>query len=119
MIKNSIVFTLKTILLTIWLTILFVVGSSVMGPPVDAGAMSAADQSFSGIALLVVSLVDTLILSYLVLKSRLHGWRLMLVVFAVYYGVKVAISQLETWYFMRNITPETLRGIITMYIPSA
>jgi hypothetical protein len=119
MLKQSLAFIAKTILLTIWLTILFMVGSGVMGPPVDEVAMSATDQSFAGIALLVVSLVDVLILSYLILKSRLHGWRLMLVVLAVYYGVKVAISQLEAWYFMANVTPEMLRGIITMYIPSA
>jgi hypothetical protein len=119
MLKKSIFFMLKTVILTIWLTILFMVGSSTMGPALEGAKLTPAEESFAGIALLVVSLVDTLILAYLILRSRLHGWRLMLVVLAAYYGVKIVISQLESWYFMLNITPDTLRGIFLMYVPSA
>lgn len=119
MFKKSIFFVLKTILLTIWLTVLFTVGSGAMGPAVSADAMTPAEQSSAGTALLIVSLVDTLILAWLILRSRLHGWRLMLVVMAAYYGVKIVLSQLETWYFMANVSPDMLRGIVMMYIPSA
>jgi hypothetical protein len=119
MFKNSIVFVLKTIVLTIWLAILFMVGSSTMGPAVAGASLTPEEQNFAGIALIVISLVDTLILAYLILRSRLYGWQLMLVTLAAYYGVKVVISQIETWFFMTNVTPDTLRGIFLMYVPSA
>jgi len=119
MFKKSIFFVLKTILLTIWLTVLFMVGSGLMAPSVEGMQLSPEEQNFAGIAVLIVSLVDTLILAWLILRSRLHGWRLMLAVMAAYYGVKVVISQPEAWYFMRNVTPDMLRGIILMYVPSA
>jgi hypothetical protein len=90
-----------------------------MGSSLAASSLTPDQQSFAGIALVVVSLVDTLILAYLILRSRLYGWRLMLLVLAAYYGVKIVLSQMETWYFMTNVSPEMLREIVVMYIPAA
>ena len=112
MFRKSIFFVLKTILLTIWLTVLFMVGSGLMGPSAEGMQLSPEEQNFAGIALIIVSLIDTLILAWLILRSRLHGWRLMLVVMAAYYGVKIVISQLESWYFMSNITPDMLTPLL-------
>jgi len=119
MFKKVSLFILKTLLLTAWLTVVWMIGSSTLGPREVGAAMSPADRQFAGVALIIVSLVDTLIMAWLILRSRLHGWRLMLLVMAVYYGIKVVLSQLETWYFMSSVGPDTLRGIVMMYLPAA
>ena len=67
--------------------------------------------------LLAVCLIDTLILSYFILRSRLSGWRLMVVVALVFYGVKTFTSMLEAWYFVTNIVPEELLGMFLFTVP--
>ena len=56
MLKKSILFVLKTILLTTWLTVVWAVGSRTLGAGASAGTLSPADQAFAGVALIVVSL---------------------------------------------------------------
>ena len=71
----------------------------------------------SALALLVVCLIDTTILTYFILRSRLSGLRLMVVVALVFYGVKTFTSMLEAWYFVPNIAPEELAGMFLFTVP--
>jgi hypothetical protein len=50
-------------------------------------------------ALLAVCFLDTLVLTYIILRSRWAGWRLMATVFFVFYGVMTFISQIESAVF--------------------
>lgn len=50
-------------------------------------------------ALLVVSFLDTLVLAYIILRSRWTGWRLMATIFVVFYGVMTFMAQIETMVF--------------------
>jgi hypothetical protein len=54
-------------------------------------------------ALLAVCFLDTLVLTYVILRSRWSGWRLIATVFYVFYGVMTFISQIESAVF--NILP--------------
>ena len=50
-------------------------------------------------ALLAVCFLDTLILAYIILRSRWAGWRLIATVFFVFYGVMTFIAQIESAVF--------------------
>lgn len=116
MLKKTIVLILKIMVLTIVMAILFTLGSALLGPKI-AGSAAGTAQAGSGLpVLLMVSLVDTLILTAIILRSRLWGWRLMILVGVFFYGVKTFMSIIEAWYFMQNVTPEMLPGLFMMYL---
>lgn len=50
-------------------------------------------------ALLTVCFLNTIVLSYIILRSRWAGWRLIATVFFVFYGVMTFISQIESVVF--------------------
>jgi len=50
-------------------------------------------------ALLAVCFLDTLVLAYVILRSRWSGWRLIATVFFVFYGVMTFIAQIESLVF--------------------
>jgi len=50
-------------------------------------------------ALLAVCFLDTLVLAYIILRSRWAGWRLITTVFFVFYGVMTFIAQIESLVF--------------------
>src|SRR5512144_3235464 len=51
------------------------------------------------IALLTVCFLDTIVLAYIILRSRWSGWRLIATVFFVFYGVMTFIAQIESFIF--------------------
>jgi len=55
------------------------------------------------ISLLAVCFLDTIVLAYIILRSRWSGWRLITTVFFVFYGVMTFIAQIESLIF--NILP--------------
>ena len=119
-IKSALVLALKIIILTIVMFILFSVGGSVfMTDSTMAQQMSPEEAAASGVMLLVVSFIDTLILTYFILRSRLRGLRLMVIVALVFYGVKTFTSSIEAWWFMGNLTPEDISGLFLMTVPMA
>jgi hypothetical protein len=68
--------------------------------PADAGATLRA--------LLVVSLINAAVWTYLILRSRWTGWKLILTVFVVFYGVNTLMPQIETAYFITRLPPGML-----------
>jgi hypothetical protein len=117
-IKSILIMGLKIVALTIVMFILFSVGSAVFTAELEA-EMSPEASEMSAIWLLVVCLIDTVILTYFILRSRLNGLRLMVIVALVFYGVKTFTSMLEAWYFMTNIPPEELSGMFLFTVPMA
>jgi hypothetical protein len=119
-IKSALVLVLKIIVLTIVMFVLFSVGAGIFtADSAMAQQMSPEEAAASGFGLLVVSFIDTLILTYFILRSRLRGLRLMVVVALVFYGVKTFISVIEAWWFMTNLTPEEIPGLFLMTVPMA
>lgn len=63
--------------------------------PADAGATL--------LTLFVVSLINTAVWTYVILRSAWSGWKLIVTVFLVFYGVSTLMPQIETAYFVRGL----------------
>ena len=119
-VKSALFLASKVIGLAIAMFILFSVGASVFtANSAMAQQMSPEESAASGARLLVVCLIDTVVLTYFIKRSRLSGLRLMVVVALVFYGVKTFISIIEAWWFMNNLTPEEIPGLFLMTVPMA
>jgi ABC-2 type transport system ATP-binding protein len=116
-IKSTLVLVAKIAVLTVVMFILYSVGDAIFATQTAATEMSSEGPAMSWLWLLVVCLIDTMILSYFILRSRLSGLRLMVTVAFVFYGVKTFSSMLEAWYFISNITPEEFRGMFLFTVP--
>lgn len=60
------------------------------------------------VPLLAVSLLNTIVLSYVILRSRWSGWKLVLAIFFVLYGVTTVMPQIETAFFVTRLPPGML-----------
>jgi hypothetical protein len=60
------------------------------------------------VALLAVSFLNTAVLAYVILRSRWAGWKLVLAIFLVFYGVTTVMSQIETAFFLTRLPPGLL-----------
>jgi len=76
--------------------------SSAAGPPAPADASAALS------ALLAVSLINAAVWTYVILRSRWTGWKLILTVFLVFFGVSTLMPQIETAYFITRLPPGML-----------
>src|SRR5215204_393529 len=70
------------------------------GQTAEAGAALAA--------LWAVSFLNTVVLAYVILRSRWAGWKLVLATFFVLYGVMTVMPQVETAYFVTSLPPGML-----------
>ncbi|MFQ6001763.1 MAG: hypothetical protein ACE5LG_08875 [Anaerolineae bacterium] len=105
--KMIIILGLKVIALTIILFLCFMVASIVSGvstlpagaepPPVDAGS--------TVLSLLVVSLLETTVLTYIILRSRWTGWKLVGAVFVAFYGLNTVVAQIESVVYLPHQLP--------------
>ena len=68
--------------------------------PADAGATL--------IALLIVSLLNAAVWTYVIRRSGWTGWKLVLTVFLVFYGANTLMPQIETAYFVTRLPPGML-----------
>ena len=101
--KKFVSYALRFILIFVLVTVFFAVGSGVM-----AGKLPAAESEpglVSDVAgLLIICLVETVTISALILTSRWSGWKLIVLLPLAYYGVTAFMMQIETWYFLSNLT---------------
>ena len=119
-IKSALVLSLKVIVLTIVMFILWTVGSGIFtADSALAQQMSPEDAAASGLMLIVVSFIDTPILTYFILRSRLRGLRLMVTVSLVFYGVKTFLSIIEAWWFMTDVNAAEIPGLFLQTVPLA
>lgn len=116
-IKSMLILGLKIVTLTLVMFILNAVGDALFSAQSVATEVNSEESTMSALGLLVVCLIDTLILTYFILRSRLSGLRLMVVVALVFYGVKTFTSMLEAWYFVTSIPPGELPGMFLFTVP--
>jgi hypothetical protein len=60
------------------------------------------------LTLFIVSLITAAVWTYVILRSRWSGWKLVLTVFVVFFGVSTMMSQIETAYFVTRLPPGML-----------
>ena len=95
-------FILREIALTIVLFVCFAVGS---GVAMRGVSQPRAEGGSAALALVAVCVIDALILSYLIVRSRWAGVRLMLAIFVVFYGVATFMPQIESAVFLTRLPP--------------
>jgi hypothetical protein len=110
--KTAFSVILKVIGLTIILFICFAVAGSVVGP--HAGSQTPEQAGAAAAALLAVCFLDTIILTYIILRSRWAGWRLAATVFFVFYGVTTFMSQIESAVFITHLPAGMLPRLFLM-----
>lgn len=67
-----------------------------------------AEASAILLTLLVICLINAAVWTYVILRSRWRGWKLVLAVFFVFFGVATVMPQVETAYFVRGLPPGML-----------
>lgn len=105
--KATLVVAIRLVALTVVYLICFAAVSAALLPslneqptPEQAGATLAA--------LLAVSVLNTLVLGYIILRSHWAGGKLILAIFVVFYGVMTVMPQIETAFFVTRLPPGML-----------
>ena len=73
-----------------------------------SGPNTPAEAGATLVALLVVSLINAAVWTYVILRSHWTGWKLILTVFLVFYGVSTLMPQIESAYFITRLPPGLL-----------
>lgn len=116
--KRVIVSALKVLLLVVVYVVLFAAGSALLLPASLVGDTPQPEGAGAVLPLLAIAFIDVGVILGIVVTSRLRGWRLWAVTSVVVYGAKTFTSQLESAYFMKNVTPQMLPGLFLMTLPA-
>ena len=109
--KSGVFLIAKLLALTILYFILFGVISAAL-IPASTQAQNTGNESNMFFALLAVSILNTLVVAYVVLRSRLAGWKLALSLFVILFGVGTFMAQIETAVFVTGLPPGLLSRIV-------
>jgi hypothetical protein len=82
------------------------VSGALLSPPPEQAEPAEAGAALA--ALVAVSLLNTAVLAYVITRSRWAGWKLILTVFFVLYGVTTVMPQVETAFFVTRLPPGML-----------
>lgn len=99
-IKSIVLLVVRLLLVFIAMLIAFIVSALVIRTGIET---PAEDASQAGIALLVVSLINSMVLGYLILRSRWAGIRLIIAMVVVHFGIETFMTQIETLYFINAV----------------
>ncbi len=102
-VKQILRWTGRFVLLLLLYFILFVIGSMALtgmlpDTPSEPGLIPGA------MGFVVFGLLNTVLIMALILSSHWHGWKLALAMAFAYYGAVTFLTQIETWYFMSDVT---------------
>ena len=103
--ERILILVLKVPALTVIMFLCFVVAGVLV--PLRAGTAGGDQGSVTG-PLLLACLLNTILLAYLIIRSRWRGWRLIAAVFVAFYGITTLMSQIETAVFVTQLPAGTL-----------
>jgi hypothetical protein len=110
--KTAAIVGLRVIVLTIILFVCFAVAGGVVGFASDSRA--AEQTGASTLLLFAVCLLQVMVMTHLILRSRWTGWRLAVAVFFVFYGVTTFMPQIESAVFLTRLPAGTLPRLFLM-----
>lgn len=99
--KSWYMLPLKVVGLTVTLFICYAIAAPILGP--QPGPATPQEAAQGAMALLVVCLLDAIVMSYLIARSRWSGWRLMAAIGLIFYGVTTFMSQIESAVFLTKL----------------
>jgi len=108
--RTTILTAIRLVALIILYFICFaVVSGALLAPTAEqAGAVEAGQAGAALAALLTVSILNAAVLAYVIIRSRWAGWKLILTIFFVFYGVTTVLPQIETAFFLTRLPPGML-----------
>jgi hypothetical protein len=107
MMKATFIIASRLVALTALYVICFAaVSGALLQSPSEQSAPAQAGAALA--ALLAVGLLNTVVLAYLILRSRWAGWKLAFTIFVVMYGVTTVMGQIETAFFVTRLPPGML-----------
>jgi hypothetical protein len=95
--EQAAVLLLRLALACIAMFVAYFLGTMAFGD--TSVTMTPEEASQAGLGVILVSVIDALVLSFLILRSRWHGLRLIGAVMLVHFGVETFMAQIETLYF--------------------
>ena len=105
--KVTIITAIRFLAVTILYFVCFaVVSGALLSNAAEQPAPAAASATL--LTLFIVSLINAAVWTYVILRSRWTGWKLILAVFFVFFGVSTVMPQIETAYFVRGLPPGML-----------
>ena len=105
MLRTILITTVRVVALALLYFVCFVV---VSGALLSTEQPPPGEASGALISLLAVSFITTAGFAYVILRSRWTGWKLVLAIFFVFYGVTTVMSQIETAFFVTHLPPGML-----------
>jgi hypothetical protein len=108
--KSTLLIAIRLVALTIVYFVCFVaVSGALLAPTADqSNAIQAGQAGATLAALLAVSFLNAAVLTYVITRSRWAGWKLILMIFFVFYGVTTFLPQIETAFFLTRLPPGML-----------
>jgi hypothetical protein len=110
--KTAAFVVLRVIALTIVLFMCFAVAGGVVG--FASNSQTSEQTGASTLRLLAVCLLEVIVLTHVILRSRWTGWRLAAAIFFVFYGVTTFMPQIESVVFLTRLPPGTLPRLFLM-----
>ena len=110
--KTAAFVVLRVIALTIVLFVCFAVAGGAVGFASDSRA--SEQTGASTLLLLAVCLLQVMVMTHLILRSRWTGWRLTAAVIFIFYGVTTFMPQIESAVFLTRLPPGTLPRLFLM-----
>lgn len=99
--KTVVTLVIKIVALTFAMLIIQAVASQVTG--LNASSESQIDPAVAGQYALLTSFLFTIALSYPIMRSTWFGWKLILTVAVLTYGIMTFLSQIETVVFLKYL----------------
>jgi hypothetical protein len=104
--KSAIAVGARVTALTILLFLCFAVAGTIVTLP--AARLPTEEAAASAATLLAVCFLMAAVMTYIILRSRWAGWRLVATVFLVFYGVSTVMGQIESAVFITRLPPGAL-----------
>lgn len=116
--KKSLLFGLRVIALTIIMLLGFTIASTLSGLFATASSVGAtADPATLLLVLLLSCLLQTVVLSYIIMRSRRQGWKLIGAIFLAFYGCNTVVAQIESLVYVSTQVPRSM--IYSLFVMGA
>lgn len=106
--KKAAMLVLKVLALTIVMLAGYIVAGILFGSQVESTDQAGGEL----LPLLIVSFLNTAVLTYPIVRSRWSGWRLVAVVAVVLFGISYFMTQIETAVFVTDVPSSEIRAIL-------
>src|SRR6201988_3524961 len=103
--KKTLSISIRILALSVFYFICF---SAVAAALLQTPSEQPASASGALAGLVAISVLNSLVLGYIILRARWPGWKLIFAIFVVLYGVTTVMSQIETAFFITRLPPGML-----------